>query len=67
LEEGAAEFFLKPVTDVNKLRPHMIKTKCKESGKQGKQQQQQQTQPNNKRKSVEGLSPKRTRPRYDGL
>ncbi|KAJ8534211.1 hypothetical protein K7X08_007535 [Anisodus acutangulus] len=31
LEEGAEEFFLKPVrlSDVNKLRPHMMKTKCK--------------------------------------
>ncbi|XP_059295739.1 two-component response regulator ORR9-like [Lycium ferocissimum] len=30
LEEGAEEFFLKPVrlSDVNKLRPHMMKTKC---------------------------------------
>lgn len=29
LEEGAEEFFLKPVrlSDVNKLRPHMMKTK----------------------------------------
>jgi two-component response regulator ARR-A family len=107
LEEGAEEFFLKPVrlADVSKLRPHMMKTKCKDqdkSGKQGEQemqestknsspettttsspsseksnlecqpqqQQQQQTQRNNnnKRKSVEeGLSPERTRPRYNGL
>ncbi|KAL3327203.1 hypothetical protein AABB24_037748 [Solanum stoloniferum] len=39
LEEGAEEFFLKPVrlSDVNKLRPHMMKTKCKIP----KQQQQQ--------------------------
>ncbi|XP_019166242.1 PREDICTED: two-component response regulator ARR8-like [Ipomoea nil] len=31
LEEGAEEFFLKPVrlSDVNKLRPHMMKTKSK--------------------------------------
>ncbi|MCD7472338.1 hypothetical protein HAX54_013485, partial [Datura stramonium] len=30
LEEGAEEFFLKPVrlSDVNKLRPHMMKTRC---------------------------------------
>lgn len=40
LEEGAEEFFLKPVrlSDVNKLKPHMMKTKCKSP----KQQQQQQ-------------------------
>ena len=103
LEEGAEEFFLKPVqkSDVNKLT-HMMKTKCKNqevSGKQGEQetqestetsspettsssslseksdfesqpqQQQPQTPPNsNKRKPVEeGLSPERTRPRYNGL
>ncbi|CAN4109205.1 unnamed protein product [Withania somnifera] len=36
LEEGAEEFFLKPVrlSDVNKLRPHMMKTKCKSHKKQ---------------------------------
>ncbi|XP_054804312.1 two-component response regulator ARR9 isoform X2 [Prosopis cineraria] len=32
LEEGAEEFFLKPVrlSDLNKLRPHLMKTKLKE-------------------------------------
>ncbi|CAH1418478.1 unnamed protein product [Lactuca virosa] len=32
LEEGAEEFFLKPVrlSDVNKLKPHMMRTKIKE-------------------------------------
>ncbi|XP_015089366.1 two-component response regulator ORR9-like [Solanum pennellii] len=42
LEEGAEEFFLKPVrlSDVNKLKPHMMKTKCKSP----KQQQQQQAE-----------------------
>ncbi|XP_070051000.1 two-component response regulator ORR9 isoform X1 [Nicotiana tomentosiformis] len=36
LEEGAEEFFLKPVrlSDVNKLRPHMMKTKCKSLSQQ---------------------------------
>jgi two-component response regulator (ARR-A family) len=31
LEEGAEEFFLKPVrlADLNKLKPHMMKTKLK--------------------------------------
>ena len=31
LEEGAEEFFLKPVqqSDVNKLKPHLLKTKVK--------------------------------------
>ncbi|XP_042000080.1 two-component response regulator ORR9-like isoform X2 [Salvia splendens] len=35
LEEGADEFFLKPVrlADVNKLKPHIMKTKTKESQK----------------------------------
>lgn len=32
LEEGAEEFFLKPVrlSDVDKLKPHMMKAKCKD-------------------------------------
>lgn len=32
LEEGAEEFFLKPVqlSDMNRLRPHLMKTKSKE-------------------------------------
>ncbi|KAL2228179.1 two-component response regulator ORR9 [Sesamum indicum] len=99
LEEGAEEFFLKPVrlSDVNKLKPHMMRTKCcnkdddddiqnqkpenlekqEINGEeiqtvlQLQQQQQQPSQTNNntnKRKSMdEGLSPDRTRPRYNGL
>lgn len=133
LEEGAEEFFLKPVqlSDVNRLRPHMLKTKLKcdkperreeeesDSGiqsqalEQQQPQHQQQHQPeqeqlrsllqqdqvqlqpvpllptlppqdqeqlqllpptppqqsnNNKRKAMEdGLSPDRTRPRYNGI
>ncbi|TMW89260.1 hypothetical protein EJD97_017438 [Solanum chilense] len=41
LEEGAEEFFLKPVrlSDVNKLKPHMMKTKCK-----GPKQQQEEAE-----------------------
>ncbi|EEF29785.1 two-component response regulator ARR8 [Ricinus communis] len=97
LEEGAEEFFLKPVqlSDLNRLRPHMMKTKSK-NDKQEKQENQQvleesevqsqlqssQTQHllspppppqqplnnNNKRKSMEeGLSPERTRPRYNDI
>ncbi|KAL4354174.1 hypothetical protein GQ457_06G012960 [Hibiscus cannabinus] len=82
LEEGAEEFFLKPVrlSDLSKLRPHMLKTKskdhCKEqvdektafpSPKQeGKEEQQQSN--NNKRKAMEeGVSPERTRPRPNGI
>lgn len=61
LEEGAEEFFLKPVqlSDVNKLRPHLMKGRCKE-----------EDQPSNKRKGMEEIvnSPDRTRTRYnDGL
>ncbi|KAF3963067.1 hypothetical protein ACB098_09G155800 [Castanea mollissima] len=108
LEEGAEEFFLKPVrlSDVNRLRPHMMKTKLKdpiqekhekhedkddetekpefqsqEQQEQQQPQQQQQQQPqqqqqsqqqqlssSNKRKTLEeGLSPDRTRPRYNGI
>lgn len=54
LEHGAEEFFLKPVqqSDVNKLRPHLMKGK---------------NRPNiNKRKPVEEcLSPDRTRTRLN--
>ncbi|XP_058210751.1 two-component response regulator ARR9-like isoform X1 [Rhododendron vialii] len=77
LEEGAEEFFLKPVRlcDVNKLKPHMMKTKCKENQDNQEnpeedvqpQPQQQQQSNNNKRKAMEeGLSPDRTRPRFGG-
>lgn len=101
LEEGAEEFFLKPVklSDLNRLKPHMMKTKIKnqkqeeqeeleipdiqsEEQKQPAQQPSSQPQPeslpqpsalllqpnNNKRKAMEeGLSPDRTRPRYNGI
>ncbi|KAK4412873.1 Two-component response regulator ARR8 [Sesamum alatum] len=88
LEEGAEEFILKPVrlSDVNKLRPHMMKSKCKDIIQnpqnqekqdnneliQSQSQSQQTSQPNNntsnKRKSMdEGLSPDRTRPRYNDM
>ncbi|XVF16992.1 hypothetical protein REPUB_Repub10bG0078700 [Reevesia pubescens] len=93
LEEGAKEFFLKPVrlSDLNKLRPHMLKTKFKDHNqkqekqeekassqspkqqeKDGDEQQQQllqqQQSSNNKRKAIEeGLSPERTRPRYNDI
>ncbi|RWR79889.1 Signal transduction response regulator [Cinnamomum micranthum f. kanehirae] len=67
LEEGAEEFFLKPVqlSDVNRLLPHLLKGKPKE---QQRQQEQQHEQPNNKRKAIdEDLCPKNTRQRYSGL
>ncbi|KAK2970487.1 hypothetical protein RJ640_023670 [Escallonia rubra] len=84
LEEGAEEFFLKPVSlsDVNKLKPHMMKAKAKddqEPTKQGPegsetpetqsvQPQQTPAQSGNKRKAMEeGISQERTRPRYSGL
>ncbi|GMY22709.1 two-component response regulator ORR10-like [Fagus crenata] len=60
LEEGAEEFFLKPVqlSDVSKLRPHMLKGKDKES----------QLNIINKRKGMEEChSPDKTRTKYDGL
>ncbi|XP_010938571.1 two-component response regulator ORR9 [Elaeis guineensis] len=79
LEGGAEEFFLKPVqlSDMKRLRLHLLKgkTNCKEE----QQQQQQQEENNNisngcssnknsnsnKRKAIdEELSPKRTRPRF---
>nr|GMD44778.1 two-component response regulator ARR9-like [Ipomoea batatas] len=111
LEEGAEEFFLKPVrlSDVDKLKPHMMKTKGKKAGSDDTQEHKetsseesssvesgvtdvqsqlpqlpleqpqsetQQHQPppdnnnncNNKRKAMEeGLSPDRSRTRYNGL
>lgn len=110
LEEGAEEFFLKPVSpsDVNKLKPHMMKTKQfqkhqvsenqensetphmmktkqfqkhhvseKQESSETPQLQQDQKQLiedhqqqsiNNKRKTIEeGLSPDRTRPRYNDI
>lgn len=81
LEEGAEEFFLKPVKlcDVNKLKPHMMKTKYKNNHQNPENQEneeiseeiqpqpQQQQSNNNKRKAMEeGLSPDRTRPRFAG-
>ncbi|XP_012840859.1 PREDICTED: two-component response regulator ARR8-like [Erythranthe guttata] len=59
LEQGAEEFFLKPVkqSDVNKLKPHLMRGKGKEN------------QPNfvvNKRKPMaECLSPDRIRTKYN--
>ncbi|XP_019186161.1 PREDICTED: two-component response regulator ARR9-like [Ipomoea nil] len=115
LEEGAEEFFLKPVrlSDVDKLKPHMMKTKGKNHQKAGTddtqehketsseesssvesgvtdvvqsqlpqlpleqpQSETEQHQPPpdnnnnncNKRKTMEeGLSPDRSRTRYNGL
>ncbi|KAL0015666.1 hypothetical protein SO802_002735 [Lithocarpus litseifolius] len=59
LEEGAEEFFLKPVqlSDVNKLKPHLLKGRDKES------------EPSiNKRKGMEEChSHDKTRTKYDGL
>lgn len=42
LEEGAEEFFLKPVrlSDVNKLKPHIMKTKTKETHEHQPQHQE---------------------------
>jgi len=41
LEEGADEFFLKPVrlSDMSKLKPHILKSRCKEQCHQEQQQQ----------------------------
>ncbi|GFP92894.1 two-component response regulator arr9, partial [Phtheirospermum japonicum] len=45
LEEGAEDFFLKPMklSDVNKLRPHMMRTKCNNNSVQ-KPEKQEKTQ-----------------------
>jgi len=55
LEEGAEEFFLKPVqqADVNKLKPHLMKSKSKEENEESLK---------NKRKDMEEIySPNKTR------
>ncbi|KOM49219.1 hypothetical protein LR48_Vigan08g004600 [Vigna angularis] len=55
LDEGAEEFFLKPVqqADVNKLKPHLMKSRTKEENEQPL---------NNKRKDMEEIySPNKTR------
>ncbi|KAH6759584.1 response regulator 9 [Perilla frutescens var. hirtella] len=43
LEEGAEEFFLKPVrlSDVSKLKPHLMKSKCKENQKPENQENEE--------------------------
>ncbi|KAG4974544.1 hypothetical protein AAZX31_11G181700 [Glycine max] len=59
LEEGADEFFLKPVqqSDVNKLRPHLMKSKVKDGEDQ---------QISNKRKETEeSHSPDKTRTKME--
>ncbi|XP_042486057.1 two-component response regulator ORR4-like [Macadamia integrifolia] len=73
LEEGAEEFFLKPVqiSDMKRLQPHLLKGKYKDQ-QQPPSPPPQQQQPSNKRKAMEegltgSLSPERTRPRLSGL
>nr|CAD1833444.1 unnamed protein product [Ananas comosus var. bracteatus] len=46
LEGGAEEFFLKPVklSDMNKLKPHLLKGKCKDHHQQQQKQKQKQKQ-----------------------
>ncbi|KAK6163062.1 hypothetical protein DH2020_002903 [Rehmannia glutinosa] len=59
LEHGAEEFFLKPVqqSDVDKLRPHLMRGKCRS--------QNQQNIINKRKPLEECLSPDRTRPRFN--
>lgn len=69
LEEGAEEFILKPVklSDMNRLRPHILKGKNKDQQQPEAEQQMQanNSSSGNKRKAMdEGLSPERTRPRF---
>lgn len=62
LEDGAEEFFLKPVqlSDVNKLKPHMLKSR---SVKEDQEEQEDQLI-NNKRKVIEeSNSPDKTKPK----
>ncbi|ONK63539.1 uncharacterized protein A4U43_C07F16270 [Asparagus officinalis] len=69
LEEGAEEFLLKPVklSDMNRLRPHMLKGRGRDQKQQQEENQEQNQSPSsgNKRKAAdEGPSPERTRARY---
>uniref|UniRef100_A0A803N5F8 Response regulatory domain-containing protein n=1 Tax=Chenopodium quinoa TaxID=63459 RepID=A0A803N5F8_CHEQI len=70
LEEGAEEFFLKPVrlSDVNRLKPHMLRAKY---GQQQQDMLEVEACQIPERKSIElmedGLSQDRTRPRFSGL
>lgn len=56
LEEGAEEFFLKPVrlSDVNRLRPHMMKVKCKDF-KQEKESEKPETKSEKKEEEPEKI------------
>ncbi|XP_018848410.1 two-component response regulator ARR9 [Juglans regia] len=47
LEEGAEEFFLKPVrlSDVNRLRPHMMKTKLKDPKQENEENKEESGKP----------------------
>ncbi|KAK8631233.1 hypothetical protein V6N13_079990 [Hibiscus sabdariffa] len=57
LEDGAQDFFLKPVqlSDVNKLRPHLIKTHSNINKRKGMED------------DIHSPVPDRTRPRYNEL
>ena len=59
LEEGAEEFFLKPVklSDVNKLRPHMMKGTSIEDEANNKE----------RKAMVEIQAPEKTRTTYNGF
>ncbi|XP_066334879.1 two-component response regulator ORR9-like isoform X1 [Miscanthus floridulus] len=48
LEEGADEFFLKPVqlSDMSKLKPHILKSRCREHYEQEQQHQQSDSNSN---------------------
>ncbi|KAJ8500515.1 hypothetical protein OPV22_011067 [Ensete ventricosum] len=65
LEGGAEEFFLKPVqlSDMKRLRPHILKGKSKEQQLQQEEEEEEETSiSSNKRKAMdEELSPERRR------
>ncbi|XP_022158777.1 two-component response regulator ARR8-like [Momordica charantia] len=79
LEEGAEEFFLKPVQlcDVNKLKPHMMKAKAKDENQEEtteseteleslEQQPQPQTNGSKRKAAMEDdVAAERRRRRYD--
>ncbi|ONK55613.1 uncharacterized protein A4U43_UnF1000 [Asparagus officinalis] len=68
LEEGAEEFFLKPVqlADMNRLRPHLMKTKSKEE-KSSEEEDDANSSATSKRKAMdveEIILPEKTRQRF---
>ncbi|KAG8089148.1 hypothetical protein GUJ93_ZPchr0011g28437 [Zizania palustris] len=67
LEEGADEFLLKPVrlSDMSKLKPHILKSRCKEHYEQEQHLQSNSSSNSHKRKAADDeILPSPIRPRH---